>query len=121
MRYRADALASSGLKRRRDLEMAGREVFIMKSCGKKDSLALVFLYRTLPGRMFLKLLTRPEVSALAGKILGSGISRCAVPYYIRKNRIDMSGVEIPEGGFPSLNAFLQEKEKKRNFVRNGGS
>ncbi len=78
----------------------------------KDSLALRFLYRTIPGRMVLKLLVRPEISRLAGAVLDSGLSGRFVPYYIRKNRIDMIDVEIPAGGFPSFNAFFTRRRTK---------
>ncbi len=86
----------------------------------KDSLMLRFLYRTVPGRMILKLLVQPEISRLAGMVLDSGISRWFVPYYIRKNQIDMSGVEIPAGGFPSFNAFFTRKRTAEDFCPQPG-
>lgn len=86
----------------------------------KDSLMIRFLYRTLPGRAVLKLLVRPEVSRLAGAVLDSGISRWIVPYYIRRNGIDMEDVEIPEGGFPSFNAFFTRKRTARETVWKAG-
>lgn len=86
----------------------------------EDSLALRFLYRTVPGRMILKLLVRPEISRLAGAVLDSGLSRWFVPYYIRKNEIDMSSVEIPAGGFPSFNAFFTRKRAAEDFCPQPG-
>ncbi len=77
----------------------------------KDSILLTFLYRTLPGRALLKLLVQPGVSRMAGRFLSSGASARIVPYYIKKHHIDMSGVEIPAGGFPSFNAFFTRKRK----------
>ncbi len=77
----------------------------------KDSLALRFLYGTLPGRAVLKLLVRPGVSKAAGAFLASGASGWIVPLFIRKNRIDMRGVEIPPGGFSSFNDFFIRKRK----------
>lgn len=75
----------------------------------KDSLILRFLYRTVPGRMVLKLLVQPRVSVFAGRILSSGVSKPFIPWYIRKNHIDMSGVWIPHGGFSSFNDFFTRK------------
>ena len=95
-------------------ENGGMEIYM------KDSLALRFLYRTVPGRMILKLLVQPEISRLAGMVLDSGISRWFVPYYIRKNKIDMSGVEIPAGGFPSFNAFFTRKRTAEDFCPQPG-
>lgn len=48
----------------------------------KESLALKFLYGTIPGRMILKLLVQPKVSEAAGHVLSSGVSKFFVPYYI---------------------------------------
>lgn len=48
---------------------------------------LKFLYQTVPGRMALKLLTRPEISKLSGKFLDSKYSKCLIPYFIKKNHI----------------------------------
>ncbi len=86
----------------------------------KDSLTLRFLYRTIPGRMLLKLLVRPEISRLAGMVLDSGISRRFVSYYIRRNKIDMNGVEIPAGGFPSFNSFFTRKRTEEEFCPQPG-
>jgi phosphatidylserine decarboxylase len=77
----------------------------------KESLLLRFLYRTVPGRAVLKLLVTPRVSRLGGRFLNSGLSRPLIPYYIEKHRIDMRGIEIPEGGFCSFNAFFTRKRK----------
>ncbi len=72
---------------------------------------LRFLYRTVPGRMILKLLVRPGVSKAAGRFLASRASGWMVPYYIQKYKIDMSDIKIPEGGFPSFNAFFTRTKK----------
>lgn len=86
----------------------------------KDSLFLVFLYQTVPGRMLLKGLVQPKVSRLAGRYLASGASRWLVPYYIRKHDIDMSDIVIPDEGFTSFNAFFTRKraEIAHDFSRN---
>ncbi|MGN0348570.1 MAG: phosphatidylserine decarboxylase [Roseburia sp.] len=75
----------------------------------KDSLILKFLYKTALGRLLLKLLVQPKVSQMAGKLLSSKISKCLVPYYIRKHKIDMEDIEIPHKGFVSFNDFFTRK------------
>ncbi len=75
----------------------------------KDSVSLRFLYKTVPGRMLLKLLVQPWVSKAAGCFLSSGCSKGLVPYYIRKHNIDMNGISIPKGGFSSFNSFFTRK------------
>lgn len=71
--------------------------------------ALRFLYRTAPGRIFLKCLIRPGVSKAAGRYLSSRASKWLVPYYIRKHHISMKGVAIPADGFASFNDFFTRK------------
>lgn len=61
--------------------------------------------------MLLKLLVQPQVSKAAGCFLSSGASKWLVPYYIRKHEIDMSDIEIPQGGFASFNDFFTRKRK----------
>lgn len=75
----------------------------------KDSYILRFLYGTVPGRALLKLFVQPAFSKLGGRLLSSRASGWIVPYYIRKYHIDMKNVEVPEGGFPSFNAFFTRK------------
>lgn len=77
----------------------------------QESASLRFLYGTAPGRMALRLLVRPGISKAAGRFLSSRMSAWIVPYFIRKHEIDMSGVEVPEGGFPSFNAFFSRRRR----------
>lgn len=81
----------------------------------KDSFPLRFLYRTVPGRALLACLVRPSVSRAAGTLLSSPISKCAIPRFIKKNGISLEGIEVPEGGFPSFNAFFTRKRKSPGF------
>ncbi|MCR5791291.1 MAG: phosphatidylserine decarboxylase [Lachnospiraceae bacterium] len=76
-----------------------------------DTVILRFLYKTVPGRILLKLLVRPEISRLAGRFLSTRPSSLLIPFFIRKNRISLQDIEIPEGGFPSFNAFFSRKRK----------
>lgn len=81
----------------------------------RESLALRFLYGTIPGRMVLKLLVQPKVSEAAGHVLSSGVSRFFVPYYISKHKIDMKGIDIPRKGFSSFNDFFTRKRRTGAF------
>ena len=76
-----------------------------------ESWSLRFLYRTLPGRACLKILTRPAVSRAAGVVLSSGLSKWFIPHFIRKNRIDLRNIEIPREGFCSFNEFFTRKRR----------
>ena len=68
---------------------------------------LSFLYRTVPGRVLLKLLTARWVSKTAGFVLDRGISRCAIPSFIKKNHIDLS-LYLPET-YKSYNACFTRR------------
>ena len=81
----------------------------------RETLILRFLYRTVPGRMVLKLLVHPRVSEAAGYYLSSRASKWIVPYYIRKHKIDMSDIDIPAGGFSSFNDFFIRKRSMECF------
>lgn len=81
----------------------------------RESFVLWFLYRTIPGRMVLKLLVQPKVSKIVGYYLSSGASKWIVPYYIRKHKIDMSDIEIPRGGFSSFNEFFTRRRETECF------
>ncbi len=77
----------------------------------RETLMLRFLYKTVFGRIILKISVKPAVSKAAGCFLSSGVSKWIIPFFIRKNKIDMTGVEIPEGGFSSFNAFFTRKRR----------
>lgn len=87
----------------------------------KDSLLLRFLYRTVPGRVLLAFLVRPWISRMAGAFLSSPMSRCAIPRFIKNNGISLDGIEVPQGGFPSFNAFFTRKRKVPGFEPAGGN
>lgn len=77
----------------------------------KDSLTIRFLYKTALGRLLLKPLAHPETSKLVGGLMSTRLSSLFIPFFIRKHKISMKGVEIPEGGFSSFNAFFTRKRK----------
>ena len=58
-----------------------------KEVKAKESLSLRFLYRTLLGRLILKLLVARWISKLAGKYLSSKCSRHLIKGFVKKNGI----------------------------------
>lgn len=77
----------------------------------KDTLLLRFLYKTIPGRFILNILVNPVISQMGGYFLSLKISRIFIPGFIRKNKIDMTGIDIPAGGFLSFNDFFKRSKK----------
>lgn len=73
---------------------------------KKESITVRFLYKTPPGRLCLKLLTRPFISRTAGRFLDSRLSWWLVPLFIRKHGIDMSEYEKK---YRTFNDFFTRK------------
>lgn len=57
---------------------------------RDDSGLLTFLYKTAPGRFFLRLLIAPGPSRLAGRFMDSPLSRPMIRGFARKNGIDLS-------------------------------
>ncbi|MBQ9887217.1 MAG: phosphatidylserine decarboxylase [Lachnospiraceae bacterium] len=76
---------------------------------------LYFLYKTLPGRLVLKLLIQPPVSRLAGRLLDSRISTVLIKPFIRLNNIDLD--EYEDRTYLSYNDFFTRKVKpgRRSF------
>ena len=70
----------------------------------KESAALVFLYRTVPGRMLLKLLIGRGLSRAAGRVLSSPVSRPLIAPFIRKNGIDLT--DYAEEDYSCFNDFF---------------
>jgi len=80
-----------------------------------DSLTLRFLYRTVPGRAVLKLLTAPGLSRAAGRFLDAPASKVLIPLFRHSYGISTEGILIPGGGFESFNAFFSRKRAKVVF------
>lgn len=57
---------------------------------------LTFLYHTVPGRKILKVLTKPELSGMVGRFMDSSYSKFLIPYFVKKNHIDLSQFEKKE-------------------------
>lgn len=51
--------------------------------------SLKFLYSSVCGRLILKIITKPSISVVFGKILNCRISKILIPHFIKKNRINM--------------------------------
>ncbi len=90
-----------------------------RDSGQRESNVLRFLYRTVPGRVLLKVLTFPAVSRAAGRILDSRVSVCLIPYFIRKNHISTGCVIVPAGGFRSFNQFFCREEARGRSKEQG--
>lgn len=76
---------------------------------ERKRITVRFLYRTIIGRLILKLLVRPKFSVFMGNFLSSPFSRRLVPIYVRKNKIDLSECERTE--FTSFNDCFTRKLK----------
>lgn len=74
-----------------------------------ESLSLRFLYHTMPGRLALKLLTRPGISRLAGSYLDSRASRWLIPRAARAWGVDMA--EFEDANYRCFNAFFTRKRR----------
>lgn len=71
--------------------------------------AIKFLYRTVLGRILLRILVQPWVSKLAGRLLDEPVSTVLIPGFIERNNIDMSQYE--EQKYHSYNDFFTRKVK----------
>jgi phosphatidylserine decarboxylase len=61
----------------------------------EPSWLLRFLYRTVPGRLLLKLLTRPGLSKACGAFLDSPLSKPLIKPFVRRSGIDLTDY-LPE-------------------------
>lgn len=81
----------------------------------KESLSVRFLYHTAFGRALLSLLVSPAISRAVGRYLDSGLSRCWIKSFQRKNAITLDGIAVPAGGFASFNDFFSRSREKVSF------
>jgi len=75
-----------------------------------ESLAINFLYKTIPGRVLLGLLVRPFISKLVGAFMDSVISKIFISGFIRKNEINIEDYE--KTVYSSFNDFFVRQVKK---------
>lgn len=86
----------------------------------KESLWILFLYRTIPGRCLLKVLVRPRFSRLAAKYLDTPFSRWLIPFYNRKHppcgafyeHTASPGLSAGQCQYRSFNAFFTRKRPR---------
>lgn len=77
---------------------------------KKESIGLRFLYHTILGRCFLKVLSCRFVSKEVGLFLSTSPSKILIKRFIRKNNIPME--EYKEENYPNFNAFFDREVKE---------
>ena len=65
---------------------------------------LHFLYKTIPGRMVLKLLTRPGLSVASGRFLDSRASRLLIKPFIKSSGMDTRDYQMVD--FSCFNEFF---------------
>ncbi len=75
------------------------------------------LYKSIPGRLLLKILTRPFLSKAAGCFLDAKISTVLIPGFVKRNHIDMDDYVSCE--YDSFNAFFTRKIKpdRREIIK----
>ena len=85
---------------------------------KSGNASIRFLYNTVPGRFFLRLLIKTFFSKLTGLILSSPVSRIFIKKFIIKNNINMD--EYRDKNYKSFNDFFirEIKEGLRPFPQN---
>lgn len=71
---------------------------------------LKFLYRTIPGRMILKFLTRPSLSNACGRFLDSDLSHFLIQPFVKENGIRVSDYEMDD--VRSFNDFFSREIKE---------
>ena len=76
-----------------------------------DSIFLKFLYRTIPGRVILAGLSAPSVSKWVGTFMDSPVSKCLIPSFIKKYRINMNQYE--KSDYHCFNDFFTRKIRFR--------
>jgi len=75
-----------------------------------DGAMLRFLYRTIPGRIVLKILSSRRVSEVCGRYMDSSFSKILIRGFIKKNHIRMSDYEKQD--YKSFNEFFTRKIKR---------
>lgn len=76
---------------------------------ESQEVALNFLYKTVAGRMVLKVLTKPFVSKLVGCFMNSALSTGMIDTFLKHNNIDMT--EYEKCRYRSYNEFFTRKIK----------
>lgn len=86
----------------------------------KESKALIFLYKTIPGRILLKIINKRPISKMFGVVTNTKISKLYIKHFIKKNNIDITRYE--EKNYKSFNDFFTRKLKdykpQKNISKN---
>lgn len=88
------------------MKQATRNGIITEQTGTQERV-LNLLYGNVLGRLFLKPLTAPRLSRLAGQFLSSPASRFLIGPFVRRNNIDMTQFE--DVSYRSYNAFFSRR------------
>lgn len=85
---------------------------------ESGNLALKFLYKTILGRLILKLIINPSISKISGKYNDSKSSKRKIKKFIKKNNINME--DFVEEDYQNFNDFFTRtiKEEKRPMSHN---
>ncbi len=86
------------------------------STNESQEVVLGFLYKTVPGRMLLKVLTKPFVSKVAGIYMNSFLSTGLIKIFIKNHNINLK--EYEKCRYRSYNEFFTRKIKKDKRVIN---
>lgn len=78
--------------------------------GEGQEVTLGFLYKTVPGRMLLKVLTKPALSRIVGCFLDSGMSTFIIDLFLKRSDIKLSDYE--KRRYRSYNEFFTRKIRK---------
>ena len=87
---------------------------------EKNGICLRFLYHTMLGRCFLKIMIQPWLSNLIGQLFETRLSKIGINHFIKKHQIDLTRFEKKE--YCSFNDFFSRKLKDsswktdRNFL-----
>jgi len=81
----------------------------------KDNLGVKFLYKSLPGRIVLRVLVKPAMSKPIGNFMERRLSATLVRRFVKKNKINMK--EYKDVKYKSFNDFFirEVKEEFRPF------
>ena len=84
------------------------------NAGESQEVVLSFLYKSVPGRMVLKVLTKPFVSKMVGCFMNSFLSTGLIKSFLKKTNIDLR--EYEKCRYRSYNEFFTRKIKKDKRV-----
>ena len=86
------------------------KVFKTYDISDKESLSILFLYNTLPGRALLRLLIKPGISKFFGLIMDSGASKIFITRFIKSYDICLD--DYKDTVYKSFNDFFTREIKE---------